>query len=239
MPFGRNRAQQLRYERIDVALAEMGGVVETQLKDAISAFDRRDAALAEDVIARDRETDARERAVEQAVVDFLEARRPAPDGLRRALTSVKIGAEMERTGDLAANIAKRTVSITTFDPEGATRAAAAPVTRMGEAARAQLSAALDALFHADPVAARAVREGDDRVDDLYNSVFGDILSVMARKPALVSAATQLVFAAKSFERIGDHATNIAERVHYGLTGHELCEDRLKTDRTSMLGLAAE
>ena len=239
MAFGFQRAQQARIERIDVALAEMGGVVEAQLADAIRAFARRDAALAEDVIRRDRETDARERAVEHAVVDFLEAKRPAPDGLRRAMTSVKIGAEMERVGDLAANIAKRTKSLSRLDRAGATHAAAAPVIRMGETARIQLSAAIDALFHADPIAARAVREGDDRVDDLYNSVFGDLLKVMAAKPDLVSAGTQLVFAAKSFERIGDHATNIAERVHYGLTGHELCEDRLKTDRTSVLGVAAE
>ena len=239
MPFGLNRAQQARFERIDVALAEMGGVVESQLADAVSAFERRDAALARDVIDRDRETDARERAVEQAVVDFLEARRPAPDGLRRAMTSVKIGAEMERIGDLAANIAKRTVTITALDAADKTRSAAAPVARMGRAAQGQLTAAIDALFHTDPAAARAVREGDDRVDDLYNSVFDAILELMARDPSLVSAGTQLVFAAKSFERIGDHATNIAERVHYALTGHELCEDRLKTDRTSVLGIAAE
>ena len=240
MAFGLNsKAQQARFERIDVALAEMGGVVESQLADAVSAFERRDAALATEVVARDRETDARERAVEQAVVDFLEARRPAPDGLRRAMTSVKIGAEMERVGDLAANIAKRTITVGRLDAPHRTHAAAQPVVRMGRAAQSQLTAALDALFRADPAAARAVREGDDQVDDLYNSVFDAILSLMASDAKLVSAGTQLVFAAKSFERIGDHATNIAERVHYALTGHELCEDRLKTDRTSVLGYAAE
>ena len=239
MAFGLNKAHQERFERIDVELATMGGIVESQLADAVRAFARRDAALARDVIARDVKTDAQERLVEAAVTDVLSARKPSEDELRRAMTAVKIAAEMERTGDLAANVAKRTTSIVTLDEDGLTRAAAAPVARMGEAAHQQLAAALDALFRRDPVSARAVREGDDQVDDLYSSVFETLLSLMAKQPALVSAGTQLVFAAKSLERIGDHATNIAERVHYALTGHELCEDRLKTDRTSVLGVAAE
>ena len=238
MAFGLQRVLSEGFERIDVALATMGGVVEQQLADSIHAFSRRDEDLAAAVIAQDRDTDRHERAVEQAVIDLLEAKRLAPENLRRAMTAVKIAAEMERTGDLAKNIAKRTRSVLAHDPYGRTRNAAAPVVRMAGVASAQLSGALDALFRSDPVAASAVREGDTQVDDLYNSVFEELLGVMAEDAAVVSAGTQIVFVAKNFERIGDHATNIAERVHYALTGEELAGDRPKTDVTDALGVAA-
>lgn len=239
MAFGLHRDLATRFERIELGLATMGGVVEAQLADAVSAFERRDVALADDVVGRDRKTDAHERAVEQSVIDLLESRRLAPDALRRAMGAVKIAAEMERVGDLAKNVAHRTRRMAEEDAAGALRGASQPVARMGRAAHAQLSAALDALFRSDPVAARAVRDGDDRVDDLYNSVFGELVTVMGRRPTLAPVAVHLIFAAKNIERVGDHATNIAERVHYAITGRELTEDRVKTDATSMLSLVAE
>ena len=221
-----------RFERIEIALAEMGGVVESQLADAITAFARRDVRLAYEVARRDALTDAHERLVADEVSAVLEGRRLTAAQVRRALSSLKIAAEMERAGDLAKNVAKRTRVIAEIDPQGRTRAAAAPVERMGQAALGQLSAGLDALFRRDPVAAHAVRDADDQVDDLYNAVFAEVLAAMADDAALSAVGTHLLFAAKNLERIGDHATNIAERVHYAVTGEEIEEDRPKTDATS-------
>ncbi|MBB4657874.1 phosphate signaling complex protein PhoU [Parvularcula dongshanensis] len=238
MAFPRLRSPIAQFERIDVALATMGGFVEQQLSDATSAFSRRDVALARSVAARDAETDARERRVEGAVVDLLEARRLPSADLRRAMVAVKIAAEMERIGDLSKNIGKRVGLIVRHDPHALGREASMPVVRMGEIALRQFSGALDALFRGDAASARAVRDGDDRIDDLYNSVFSEILEVMAKEPALVSSFTQLVFVAKNFERIGDHATNIAERVHFAVTGQEIREERPKADVTSLAPLGA-
>ena len=231
-----------RFERIDVALAEMAGVVESQLADAITAFASRAAPLARDVALRDAATDAHERTVATEVTDLLEGRRLRADQVRRALTSLKIAAEMERVGDLAKNVANRTLVIAEIDPRGRTRRAAAPVERMGRAALGQLSAGLDALFRRDPVAAHAVRDADDQVDDLYNAVFAEVLAAMADDAALSAVGAHLLFAAKNLERIGDHATNIAERVHFAVTGEEIGEARLKTDATAdaqRMGIAAE
>lgn len=230
-----------RFARIDAALAEMGGVVESQLGDAIDAFARRDQRLAREVAVRDAVTDAHERQVADEVTGLLEGRRLDADQVRRALTSLKIAAEMERVGDLAKNVAKRTLVIAEVDPGGRTRAAGAPVERMGQAALGQLSAALDALFRRDPVAAHAVRDADDQVDDLYNAVFAEVLAAMADDAKLAAVGTHLLFAAKNLERIGDHATNVAERVHYAVTGEEIGEARVKTDATvgAAVGIAAE
>lgn len=239
MAFGRQQRLEAHLDKIEVALATMGGFVEQQLADGVDAFARRDLTLAKTVASRDAETDAREREVEAAVTELMAARRLPTDELRRAMTAVKIAAEMERIGDLSKNTAKRLRAVIEADAEGAARGAAAPVGRMGEIAASQFSGALDALFRRDPVAARAVRDGDERIDDLYNSVFTEILAVMTRDPALVSTCTQLVFVAKNFERIGDHATNIAERVHYAVTGEEIEDERPKTDLTSHVVVAAE
>ena len=228
-----------RFERIDVSLAEMGGVVESQLADANAAFSRRDKRLAREVALRDAVTDAHERTVAGEVTDLLEGRRLTAAEVRRALTSLKIAAEMERIGDLAKNVANRTLVIAETDPQGRTRAAGAPVERMGQAALGQLSAGLDALFRRDPVAAHAVRDADDQVDDLYNAVFAEVLAAMADDAGLAAVGTHLLFAAKNLERIGDHATNIAERVHFAVTGEEIGEARVKTDVTAGVGIAAE
>lgn len=227
-----------RFERIDVALAELAGVVESQLADGILAFSRRDQALAQRVADRDALTDAHERLVAEDVADLLELRRLSSDQVRQALTALKIAAEMERVGDLAKNVARRTIAIAKLDPKGRTRRASAPVQRMGDAALRQLSAGLDALFRRDPVAAHAVRDADDQVDDLYNAVFAEVLAAMADDAALSGIGTHLLFAAKNLERIGDHATNIAERVHFAVTGEEIDEARLKTDATSESEMAA-
>jgi phosphate transport system protein len=237
MPFGILKQQANRIEKLDVALATMGGVVEQQLADALTAFEQRDAELARSVRARDADTDRHEREIEQLVAELFHERRRGPVEIRRMMAAVRIASEMERVGDLAKNISRRSISIAEADEEGE-HAKQAGVARMGRISLRQFSEALDALFRQNADAARAVRNGDGQVDDIYNSVFRELLMLMNRNPGVASTGTHLIFIAKNFERIGDHATNIAERVHFALTGRELPAERMKTDVTTSL-IAAE
>jgi phosphate transport system protein len=236
MPFNILRQQADRIEKLEVALATMGGMVEQQITDALAAFEHRDAGLARGVSLRDRETDRLEAQIEQLAAELFHERRRTPAEIRRMMASVRIASEMERVGDLAKNIAKRSVIIAEGEDQELTKHAG--VVRMGRIALRQFSEALDALFRNNAEAALAVRNADDQVDDIYNSVFRELLTMMSTKPSLASTGTHLIFIAKNFERVGDHATNVAERVHFALTGRELETERLKTDVTSTL-LAAE
>jgi phosphate transport system protein len=236
MPFGILRQQADHIEKLDVALATMGGVVEQQLTDCLAALEHRDGELARSVVARDRETDLLETQVEQLTAELFHDRRRSPAEIRRMMASVRIASEMERVGDLAKNIARRSIIIAETDEERLSKRSG--VVRMGGIALRQFSESLDALFRRNAVAARAVRNADDQVDNIYNSVFGELLTVMNTKPGFASTGTHLIFIAKNFERVGDHATNIAERVHYALTGKELEDERVKTDVTATI-LAAE
>ncbi|MEO1657368.1 MAG: phosphate signaling complex protein PhoU [Pseudomonadota bacterium] len=237
MPFGILKQQADRIEKLDVALATMGGLVEQQLTDSLAAFEHRDAELAREVNMRDVETDRYERQIEHLVAELFQERRRTPAEIRRMMAAVRIASEMERIGDLAKNVARRSIIIAEADDDGE-HSKHAGVGRMGKIALRQFSESLDALFRRNADAARAVRNADDQVDDIYNSVFRELLTLMTRVPSLASTGTHLIFVAKNFERIGDHATNIAERVHFALTGEELPHERLKTDVTTSL-VAAE
>lgn len=237
MPFGILKQQADRIEKLDVALATMGGLVEQQLTDALAAFEQRDAALARSVNERDAETDSYERQIEHLVADLFHERKRDQNEIRRMMAAVRIASEMERIGDLAKNVARRSIIIAESDDEGQ-HAKHAGVVRMGRISLRQFSEALDALFRRNAEAARAVRNADDQVDDIYNSVFRELMTLMNEVPGVASTGTHLIFVAKNFERIGDHATNIAERVHFALTGLELPPERVKTDVTSTL-IAAE
>ncbi|WP_158548670.1 phosphate signaling complex protein PhoU [Parvularcula marina] len=238
MPFGLLKSVAGRLDKVDIALATMGGLVEQQVADAIAAFERGDVLLAEEVRLRDTEVDRHERLIEREVVAILEDRRPGGESLRRAMTAIKLAAEMERVGDLSKNIAKRTTVLADLEDIDATRRVVPTVARMGRRALTQFGESLDSLFRGNAAAALAVREADDQIDDLYNSIFREILVSMGQYAAGVLMGTHLVFVAKNFERIGDHATNIAERVHYTLTGEELTEERPKTDTTSVTALSS-
>lgn len=237
MPFGILKQQTDRIEKLDVALATMGGMVEQQLTDALAAFRERDADLARAVELRDAETDQHERQIEHLVAELLNERKRSAGEIRRMMAAVRIASEMERVGDLAKNISRRSVIIAEADDAGE-HGKHAGVARMGQIALRQFSESLDALFRRNADAARAVRDADDQVDDIYNSVFRELLTLMNRMPGTASTGTHLIFVAKNFERVGDHATNIAERVHYALTGEELPVERVKTDVTASL-IAAE
>jgi len=215
---------------IAVDLAQMGGVVEAQLADAIAAIERRDIPLAEKVRRGDEEVDRLDREIEARVAALLEQGRVRGREMRAALTAMKIAGELERVGDLAKNVAKRTLVVSRQEPSRPL----AGVVRMGRISLRQISDVLNAYAAEKVDAAVAVWGGDDELDELYNSLFREILVYMMNDPGAVNACTHLVFVAKNFERVGDHATNIAEAIHFMVTGAYLSDQRPKTDMTSLM-----
>lgn len=227
MPASQTLQSALR--EIAVDLAQLGGMVESQLADAISAIERRDIPLAEQTRRMDADVDALDRALEARVVSLLERGGLTGRDMRAAIAAMKISADLERVGDLAKNIAKRTQVISRQDPSRAV----AGVVRMGRISLRQISDVLNAYSAQNLDAAIAVWSGDDELDELYNSLFREILVAMMNDPSSVNACTHLVFIAKNFERVGDHATNVAEAVHFLMTGAYLTEQRPKGDVTSL------
>ncbi len=213
---------------LETALSRMAAQVESQLAKALTAFERRDLSAAEAIIAGDARIDALDNEIESQVMELLKKGPLAEEALREVMTIGKLAGELERVGDLAKNVAKRTLVVSLEAPARPTSG----VARMGRASLRQFSDILNAYAARNLDAARAVWGGDDELDELYNSVFEEILMAMMRKPESVNACTHLVFTAKNFERVGDHATNIAEALHYLITGSRIMEPRPKGDKTS-------
>jgi len=214
---------------LDVDFAQIAALVETQLSEAISALERRDIAAAERVVAADAKIDALNRTIDQKVVVLLKAG-PLPDReLRQAVSYLKLAGELERVGDLAKNVAKRTLIVSR---EGPAQSLIAGVVRMGRASLRQLSDILSAFQAASLSAAAAVWRGDTDLDELYNSLYRDLMQSMTGDSSKVVVGAHLMFIAKNFERIGDHATNIAEAIHFVETGSPFAESRPKGDETS-------
>ncbi|MEO1135199.1 MAG: phosphate signaling complex protein PhoU [Pseudomonadota bacterium] len=225
------QAPQSSYQaRLDLetALSRMAGQVESQLAGVVSAFERRDLETAERIITADARIDALDHEIEGKVMELLQAGPLPEDALREVMTISKLAGELERVGDLAKNVAKRTLVVSLEAPAKPTSG----VARMGRASLRQFSDILNAYAGRNLTAAMAVWDGDDDLDELYNSVFEEILVAMMRDPATVNACTHLVFTAKNFERVGDHATNIAEALHFLLTGTRIIDPRPKGDKTS-------
>lgn len=215
---------------LETSLSRMAAQVESQLAAAVSAFERRDLQAAQKVIDGDERIDAFDHAIEAKVMSLL-LNGPLPeDALREVMTIGKMAGELERVGDLAKNVAKRSLIVSLETPARPTSG----VARMGRACLRQLSDILNAYTDRNLTAAKAVWGGDDELDELYNSVFQEILIAMMRDPAKVNACTHLVFTAKNFERVGDHATNIAEALHFLVTGSRMMERRPKGDQTSTI-----
>ena len=206
--------------------ARMGGLAEAQVADGIEAVIKRDAALAEQVVSRDERLDLLEADIERKAIKLIALRQPLANDLRRTVAAMKIAANLERCGDLAKNIAKRTLVIIESDPlTPLTRS----IERMGKLVLGRLSSVLDAYSRSDLERALAVWSQDDEVDEHYNSLFRELLTYMMGDPRTITACAHMLFVAKNLERIGDHATNIAEIVHYEITGAEMTGGRPKTD----------
>ena len=212
-------------EELDQLTAEvtrMGGLAEAQVADAIESVARRDIGLARAVVERDLKLDEMQREIERKAIRLIALRQPVASDLRRTVSAMKLASDLERTGDLAKNIAKRGLSLAEGEPM-------APLTRsierMGKLVAARLKDVLDAYTRADLDRAMSVWTNDDDIDEHYNSLFRELLTYMMGDPRTIAACTHLLFMAKNLERIGDHATNIAEVVHYELTGEEVVGDR--------------
>lgn len=205
-------------------IAEMGGLAEKMLTDAIDALIRTDLELARTTIATDPRVDELERDVEERSVLILARRQPMGIDLRQIVAAMRIASDLERVGDLAKNIAKRTLILK--DEQRLPRAMVG-LRHMGQLAALQLKDVLDAYAQRDIEAAKAVWARDAEIDALEDSVFRDLLTFMMEDPRNISPCTHLLFCSKNVERVGDHTTNIAETVHYIATGSSLPVERPK------------
>lgn len=200
--------------RLRGLIAEMGGLAEVAIEEAMQALVSGDEELAAGVVERDRKLDLLESEVDELAVRVIALRAPMANDLREIIAALKIAGVVERIGDYAKNIAKRVGRI-----EGRSRFE--PLTlipAMGELAAEMVHDVLTAFAARDPVLAREVIARDDKVDAFYDSIFRNLVSHMVENPATISSAAQLLFVARNIERIGDHATNVAEMVHYAATG---------------------
>lgn len=200
--------------RLRGLIAEMGGLAEVAIQEALDAMVRGDEELGDSVVARDKKIDALETEVDTLAVRVIALRAPMADDLREVIAALKIAGVVERIGDYSKNIAKRVGMI-----EGRDRFE--PLTllpAMGELASEMVHDVLTAYASRDPDLAREVIAADAKVDAFYNSIFRNLVSYMVENPATISSAAQLLFVARNLERIGDHATNVAEMVHFAATG---------------------
>ncbi|WP_374573167.1 phosphate signaling complex protein PhoU [Phenylobacterium sp.] len=206
--------------------ARMGGLTEAQVSDALEAVVKRDQQLAGTVVSRDDRLDALETEIERKAIRLIALRQPMANDLRRTVSAMKIANNLERVGDLAKNIAKRALVIIESEPM---TPLGRSIERMGRLVSMRLKEVLDAYTSSDLDRAVVVWARDDEVDEHYNSLFRELLTYMMGDPRTITACAHLLFVAKNLERIGDHATNIAEIVHYEITGEEMISDRPKTD----------
>jgi phosphate transport system protein len=217
-----------KLEELATTVAQMGGLAEAQLADAIEAIARRDTALAESVIAGDPRIDAFQQQIEDQGLKLLALRQPMAVDLRETLAAIKIANELERIGDLAKNISKRAMVLNREPPLRLTQSLA----RMGRSALSQLKLVLDSYSDRNAEGAESVWRNDGEIDEIYNSLFRELLTYMMEDPRTIGLCTHLLFIAKNIERTGDHATNIAETVYHMVTGGHLSNDRPKADTTS-------
>ncbi|MCC5977288.1 MAG: phosphate signaling complex protein PhoU [Salinarimonas sp.] len=211
------------------AIMEMGGIAEKMLLDATTALVRRDVAQAQAVVAMDDRLDDLQRKIEERAILTIAKRQPMAIDLREVISAIRIASDIERIGDMAKNIGKRTLAVSgQFEPQKVVLG----VNRMSDLVQSQLKDVLDAYTQGNLEAALDVWERDEATDALYTSLFRELLTYMMEDPRNISFCTHLLFCAKNVERIGDHTTNIAETVHYLVKGEPLTAERPKKDRTS-------
>jgi phosphate transport system protein len=208
-------------------IAEMGGLAEVAIRDAIDALVHRDEDKARIVVANDPRIDALEVEVDRLVVRIIALRAPMADDLREVIAALKISGVVERIGDYAKNIARR---VTSIERKGKIE----PLTlipAMAEIVQGMVRDVLNAYGARDSQLAVEVIRRDDKVDNFYDSIFRNLVSHMMENPATISDAAQLLFVARNLERIGDHSTNVAEMVYFAATG-EYCTERDRSDTAS-------
>jgi len=210
-------------------VAEMGGLAERQIMDSVDALIRRDASLARLVVERDSEIDQLQRSIEERTVLTIARRQPMAVDLREIVSALRIATDLERIGDLAKNNAKRVAALGgDFNPLKLIRG----LEHMARLVLVQIKAVLDAYAAHDLPAAMQVWKGDEEIDALCISLFRELLTYMMEDPRNISFCIHLMFCAKNIERMGDHATNIAETVFYMIEGQQISDKRPKGDVTS-------
>ena len=215
-------------KHLNQIIAQMGGLAEAQLQTAIEALVRRDANLATQAVQSDARIDELEHQVDSLSIRMLALRQPMARDLREVVAALKIASDIERIGDYAANVGKRAVVLAQVPPMRPVHV----IPRMGRMVQAIIKDVLDAYVEHDADKAIAAWERDEEVDEMYTSLFRELLTYMMEDPRNIGPCTHLLFIAKNIERIGDHATNIAETVHFLVHGRTIEAARPKGDMTS-------
>lgn len=232
MTIGEHTARAFDVDLQDLArmVAEMGGLAEKQVADAVDALARRDVERARLAVGLDPTVDALQHKIEDKAVLTIARRQPMAVDLREIVSALRIANDLERVGDLAKNIGKRVTAIGgDFHPQKLMRG----VEHMGAMVLGQLKEVLDSYVGHDLAKALAVWKGDEEVDAMCTSLFRELLTYMLEDPRNITFCIHLMFCAKNIERIGDHATNIAETVYYMIEGHPIAEQRPKGDTTTL------
>ena len=225
--------EELKY--LSRRISEMGGTAEQMVADSVRALVTTDAALAQKVISEDVILDTAERQINDKAIVTIAKRQPMAADLREIMGAIRIAAELERVGDLGKNTAKRVIAV---QSSGMPRKLARGLEHLAELALMQLKEVLDVYATRSIEKAKAIRERDDEIDAIYTSLFRELLTYMMEDPRNITPCTHLLFCAKNIERIGDHATNIAETIYYMATGSQPEGERPKDD-TSTSVVAAD
>ena len=215
-------------EQLKKSIVQMGGLAERQLDRAMECLAKRDTRLAAAVIETDVQLDEYENEVDQAAIRFLALRQPMASDLREVLSALKIASDLERIGDYSANLAKRAIALSQVPP----MRSVAALSGMTKLVQEIVKDVLDAYIERDLSRAMDAWRRDEEVDDLYTSLFRELLEQMMEDPRNITPSTHLLFAAKNIERIGDHATNIAETIFFLIEGRHLAGERPKGDSSS-------
>ena len=222
------KSYDLELKRLRNMMTQMGGIVENQVALAADAIMHRDPAAAMRAVEEDPKVDALEREVETFVIRLLALRQPVAGDLRHIVAALKITGDLERIGDYAANVAKRSIVLAEFSMPYSL----AGLAHMARLVQAQLKLIIDALGDNDADKAMEVWRSDQVVDDIYNAIFRELITYMMEDPRNITPCTHLLFIAKNLERIGDHATNVAENLYYAVKGESLPESRPKGDTSA-------
>ena len=214
--------------RLTNAVTQMGGLAERQISAAIEAVIKRDSELAANVVETDSQVDQLEQEVTQLVVRLLALRQPMARDLRDILAALRIASDLERICDYAANVAKRSIVLNQAPPVRPVYA----LPRMARLAEELTKEVLDAYVERDADKAIAAWARDEELDEMYTGLFRELLTYMMEDPRNITASTHLLFMAKNIERIGDHATNIAETIYFLVHGRRLDQVRPKGDRSN-------
>ncbi len=215
--------------QIETLLLEMGGLVEAQIADGVQALITCDVEAGQRVRRKDKQVDAFESKIDELAIRFIAMRQPMAVDLRRVVTALKITSALERMGDYAKNMGKRVEVLAEAETIGGSLKA---IERMSELVREMVRDVLDAFIARDTAMAYEIRDRDEQVDQLHNTMFREMLTYMMEQPENITPCMHLLFITKNVERMGDHATGIAEQIIYLVDGSLPDDDRQKGDETS-------